>query len=123
MFFIDAKAYPLRGSRPSGRESAFWKADGKHQGLRALDPGTLYHLTSMIKQLQAGYKCRLLQLLYGKMELPWPGQVVQEKRMGTVSTGDIPTKSRVYLLHHIQLQEAAVITPLEASWHSLSGQH
>ena len=31
--FVGNKACPLRGSRPSGQESAFQKADGKRQGL------------------------------------------------------------------------------------------
>ena len=61
--FVVAKAYPKRGSCPSGRESAFWKADGKHQGLRALDPETIGILTGEIKQLQVCYQCHLLQLL------------------------------------------------------------
>ena len=68
--FVGNKAYPMRGSCPSGRESAFWKADGKHQGLRALDPGTIAALTGAIKQFRVGYKCHLLQLLYEKMEMP-----------------------------------------------------
>ena len=64
--FARNKAYPLRGSRPSGRESAFQKADGKRQGLRALDPGTIAALTRKIKQLQVCCECSLLQLLDGK---------------------------------------------------------
>ena len=68
--FVDNKAYPMRGSCPSGRESAFWKADGKHQGLRALDPGTIAALTGRIKQLQVCCRCCLLQLLYEKNEIP-----------------------------------------------------
>ena len=68
--FVGNKAYPMRGSCPSGRESAFRKADGKRQGLRALDPGTIANLTSRIKQLSVCCESRLLQLLYGKMEIP-----------------------------------------------------
>ena len=75
--FVGNKAYPYRGSCPSGRESAFRKADGKRQGLRALDPGTIAALKCAINQLRVGYKCRLLQLLYEKKEIPWPGQVVR----------------------------------------------
>ena len=68
--FVGNKAYPMRGSCPSGRESAFQKADGKRQGLRALDPGTIANLTGGIKQLPVCCKSRLLQLLYEKKEIP-----------------------------------------------------
>ena len=61
-----------------GRGPAFLEKPGeKHQGLRALDPETIAAPKGAIKQLQVGYKCSLLQLLYGKRKKPCPGQVVQ----------------------------------------------
>ena len=127
--FVGNKAYPMRGSCPSGRESAFRKADGKRQGrcpwtpefIKAPARTHFFCFRSQPFQLLSCYTGKVSDAITGarKTWILW-GYYLW-KLYTSVSIGP-PAPARVFPFSRTAAAGGRKDNALEASWHCLSGQ-